>query len=157
MTLRTKLLLAQAPLLAALIFVGAVGSLTARELGRGAQAILTRELPQRARRAAHGRRAAAHRQRGAVLCRRRARDAGCGARRVAAQRSSSSSRVQEGNVTEPGEGEATARLRAAWQTLRRIARRIRAHTAERSEREAYFAELLPAVTAVEAAADSSSP
>ena len=40
MKLRNKLLLAQAPLLLALVVIGVVGSLTASELGRGSQTIL---------------------------------------------------------------------------------------------------------------------
>ena len=40
MTLRSKLLLAQAPLIAGLILIGVLGSVTTTSLGRGAQTIL---------------------------------------------------------------------------------------------------------------------
>jgi len=152
-TLRTKLLLAQAPLLAALIFVGAVGSLTARELGRGAQAILSENYRSvlAAQRMAD---AAARIDSAALSCLAGERERGL--RRIAESQRlfDLELKTQEGNVTEPGEGEATARLRAAWQRCSDSLARFTQLTTAPELRDAYFGELLPAVTAVKQGAES---
>jgi NtrC-family two-component system sensor histidine kinase KinB len=152
-TLRTKLLLAQAPLLAALIFVGAVGSLTARELGRGAKAILSdnfRSVLAAQRIADAAARIDSAALSGIVGDRSRALQ-----RIVESQRRLESElRAQEGNITEPGEAEATARLRAAWNQCNELLGRFVQLTAEHELRDAYFGELLPAVAAVKQGAES---
>ncbi|HTO54370.1 MAG TPA: ATP-binding protein [Myxococcota bacterium] len=153
MKLRTKLLLAQAPLLAALIFVGTVGSLTARELGRGARAILSENYSSvlAAQRMAD---AAARIDNAALSC-----IAGECARalpRIAESQRlfEQELRTQEGNVTEPGEAEATARLRLAWQRSSESLARFAQLTRESELRNAYFGELLPEVTEVKRDAES---
>jgi signal transduction histidine kinase/HAMP domain-containing protein len=153
MTLRTKLVLAQAPLLAALIFVGAVGSLTARELGRGAQAIL-RENYRSVLASQRMADAAARIDSAALFC--VAGERPRGLKRIAeSQRAFELElRVQEGNVTEAGEAEATARLRADWQRSSDALARFTALASERELRDAYFSDLLPAITAVKQSADS---
>jgi signal transduction histidine kinase len=152
-TLRTKLVLAQAPLLAALIFVGAVGSLTARELGRGAQAIL-RENYRSVLAAQRMTEAAASIDSAALFC--VAGERPRGMKRIAeSQRAFELElRVQEGNVTEAGEGEATARLRADWQRCSDALARFSALAAERELRDSYFSDVLPAVSAVKQSAES---
>ncbi|MFI5316647.1 MAG: ATP-binding protein [Myxococcota bacterium] len=153
MTLRTKLLLAQVPLLAGLIFVGAVGSLTARQLGRGAQAILSENYRSvlAAQRMVDS---AARIDAASLFCIAGERERGLP--RIAESRRALELelRVQEGNVTEPGEGEATARLRAAWQHCGEALDRFTSLSSERELRETYFAELAPAVAAVKQSAET---
>jgi signal transduction histidine kinase len=152
-TLRTKLLLAQAPLLAALIFVGAVGSMTARELGRGARAILSDNFRSvlAAQRMTD---AAARIDSAALSCVAGERERGL-RRIVESQRTLELElRAQEGNVTEPGEAEATARLRAAWQRCRESLAKFTQLTTHPELRDAYFADLSPAIMAVKQGADS---
>jgi signal transduction histidine kinase len=152
-TLRTKLVLAQMPLLAALVFVGAVGSLTARELGRGAQAILQQNFRSvlAAQRMAD---AAARIDTAALFC--VAGERARGLKRIAeSQRAFELElKVQEHNVTEPGEAEATARLQVSWQRSSESLAHFAQLAAERELREAYFGDVLPAITAVKQSAES---
>jgi signal transduction histidine kinase len=152
-TLRTKLLLAQAPLLAALIFVGTVGSLTARELGRGAQAILSENYRSvlAAQRMAD---AAARIDNAALSCIAGERSRGLQRIAESQRRLEIELKTQEGNVTEPGEAEATARLRAAWQHCSDSLARFAELTTQPELRDAYFNDLLPAVTVVKQTAES---
>jgi signal transduction histidine kinase len=115
MTLRRRLLLAQAPLAAALLVVGAASLRTVSYLGESSDAILKdnyRSLLAAQRMAA----ALDALDREALL--RASGRAPAGTSRGDAFEAEL--RVQEGNVTEPGEGEATARLRAAWGKYQRI-------------------------------------
>jgi signal transduction histidine kinase len=153
MSLRAKLVLAQAPLLAALIFVGAVGSLTARELGRGAQAIL-RENYRSVLAAQRMAETAARIDSASLFCVAGERDRGLGEIAQALTAFERELEVQEGNVTEAGEADATARLRVDWQRCRESLARFTSLSAEREVRDAYFADLLPAVTAVKRSAES---
>jgi NtrC-family two-component system sensor histidine kinase KinB len=152
-TLRTKLVLAQAPLLAALIFVGAVGSLTARELGRGARAILSENYRSvlAAQRMAD---AAARIDSAALFC--VAGERARGLEQIAESRRALEAelQVQEGNITEAGEAEATARLRADWQRCSETLSRFAQIAGEGELRKAYFADVLPAVTAVKRRTES---
>ena len=153
MSLRAKLVLAQAPLLAALILVGAVGSFTSRELGRSARAILSDNFRSvlAAQRMADE---LARIDSAALFC--VAGERARGLKHVAqSQRTFELElRVQEGNVTEPGEGEATASLRVEWQRLRESLERFAALSSETELRRAYFEDVLPAVTATKHSAAS---
>ena len=120
MTLRRRLLLAQVPLAAALLLVGAASLRAVAFLGDSSETILQDNYRS-------------------VLAAQRMGDALDGLDREALLRAlgrpdvepvqplrdrfESELRVQEGNVTEPGEGEATARLRAAWNGYRAEERR----------------------------------
>lgn len=111
MTLRRRLLLAQVPLAAALIVVGAASLRTVSSLGDSSETILQDNYRS-------------------VLAAQRMGDALDGLDREALLRALSPSegeraqalrdrfeselRVQEGNLTEPGEGALTERVRAAW-------------------------------------------
>jgi signal transduction histidine kinase len=115
MTLRRRLLLAQVPLAAALLVVGAASLQTVAFLGDSSETILQDNYRS-------------------VLAAQRMGDALDGLDREALllalgqppgepanalrDRFESELKVQEGNVTEPGEGEATERLRAAWNGYR---------------------------------------
>ncbi|HKC52929.1 MAG TPA: ATP-binding protein [Myxococcota bacterium] len=153
MSLRAKLVLAQAPLLAALILVGAVGSLTARELGRGAQAIL-RENYRSVLAAQRMAEAAARIDSAALFCVAGERERGLAAMAESRRAFELELGVQQGNVTEAGEAEATARLHAAWQRCTESLARFTALAAERELRDAYFADVLPSVSAVKQSAES---
>ena len=144
MTLRTKLVLAQAPLLAALIFVGVVGSLTARELGRGAQAIL-RENYRSVLAAQRMADAAARIDSAALSCVAGERAKGLAEIASAANDFERELRVQESNVTEPGEADATQRLRRSWDRLPELLPRFRSLESPPELREAYFGELAPVI------------
>ena len=113
MTLRRRLLLAQVPLAAALLVVGVASVRTVAFLGDSSETILQDNYRS-------------------VLAAQRMGDALDGLDREALLRAlgqppgepagvlrdrfESELKVQEGNVTEPGEGEATERLRAAWKS-----------------------------------------
>ncbi|HET8723638.1 MAG TPA: ATP-binding protein [Anaeromyxobacteraceae bacterium] len=115
MSLRRRLVLAQVPLAAALLVVGAVSVRTVSSLGEGAERILKDNYRS-------------------LLAAQRMGDAIDGLDREALlrglsqpsvepsaalqERFESELRVQEGNLTEAGEAEATARLRAAWDAYR---------------------------------------
>jgi signal transduction histidine kinase len=60
--------------------------------------------------------------------------------------------VQEGNITERGEREATRALRAAWDGFRELQGRLEAEPGGERLQAAYFDELVPRVHAVKAAA-----
>lgn len=141
--MRAKLLLAQAPLLVALVVIGVVGSLTASELGRGAQTILRENYRS-------------------VLAMQRILEALDRLDRLALSQGSAEApasaveeaglqadieealAVQRGNVTERGEADATAALDASWQRYRQRLAAFRELRDPAAARTAYFADLLPA-------------
>ena len=121
MTLRTRLLIAQAPLALALAAGGGpVGRARATPSGRAGRAHPHRQLPQRARRAAdEGVASSGIDSARSVRGHRRARPWAGAAPRSTAPRSSASCRCEERNITEPGRGEAARRLREAWTEYQR--------------------------------------
>jgi two-component system, NtrC family, sensor histidine kinase KinB len=152
-SLRTKLVLAQAPLLLALVFVGAVGSLTATALGRGAQAIL-RENYRSVLAAERMIAAVASIDSASLFC--VAGERARGEKSIAEARESFERelRAQEGNISEVGEAEATAALRGAWRRCGEALDRFQALAPESRLRAAYFAEVLPAVEEVQRRAET---
>ncbi len=62
-------------------------------------------------------------------------------------------RVQEGNITEPGEKEFTARLRGAWSEYQSKFGRLEKSADAETAKQLYFSELEDAFNAVKAAAD----
>ena len=152
MTLRTRLLLAQAPLAAGLVLVGVVALTTLQTLGESSQLILRDNF--RSVLAAQRMKEAAERVDSAALFRAAGQPDRADEQappNVAAFESQL--RVQERNITEPGEAEATQRLRAAWNEYvaqYEAYRRIR----DASElRRRYFDEMQPAFVRVKNAAE----
>jgi two-component system, NtrC family, sensor histidine kinase KinB len=150
-TLRAKLILAQAPLLLALIVLGFVGSYTSRELARGAQAIL-RDNFRSVLAAQHMGDLLAEIDGGALF--RLDGRTGEGLARIAEARRAFDGElvVQEGNVTEVGEAAATSKLRADWQALRESLGRFAALPVKADAEREYFDALRPAVAATRASA-----
>jgi len=151
-TLRTRLLLAQAPLAAGLVLVGVVALTTLQTLGESSQLILRDNF--RSVLAAQRMKEAAERVDSAALFRAAGQPDRADEQappNVAAFESQL--RVQERNITEPGEAEATQRLRAAWNEYvaqYEAYRRIR----DASElRRRYFDEMQPAFVRVKNAAE----
>jgi NtrC-family two-component system sensor histidine kinase KinB len=146
-SLRRRLLLAQVPLAAALLVVGAASLRTVAFLGDSSETILQDNYRS-------------------VLAAQRMGDALDGLDREALLRAlgqppgepadglrdrfESELKVQEGNVTEPGEREATERLRAAWSGYRAEERE---QAAAREKLSAYLGPLQKASVAVRAAID----
>ena len=152
MTLRTRLLLAQAPLAAGLMLVGLVALNTLETLGQSSQLILRDNFNSVL--AAQRMKDAAERIDSAALFRAAGRpdkadeQAPPNIRAFQAQLE-----VQEHNLTEPGETEATHRLRAAWSEYVQKLDAYRGLTGERELRRRYFEELQPAFTRVKHAAE----
>ncbi|MCY1017979.1 HAMP domain-containing sensor histidine kinase [Pyxidicoccus sp. MSG2] len=151
MTLRERLLLAQAPLALALVLVGVVAVATLSRLGRSGQEILqdnyrsvlamqrmTEQLERMDSAALFI--VAGERERGVA--------------QQAAQRPvlSEELRVQEGNVTEAGEGEATRRMVEAWRRYVTEYDAFLALPTPEAARGAYFQALGPAFSEAKAAA-----
>ncbi|MBI5015696.1 MAG: HAMP domain-containing protein [Deltaproteobacteria bacterium] len=153
MNLRTRLLVAQLPLFAALALLGAISLVSLTRLGAGAQSILRANYrsvlamqrlgnaveriddaaalyPLTGDRAAGSLRAAPH---AAVLERELT--------------------LEEGNITESGEREMAQRLRARWETARRLLSELQKTEDRRAARELYASSLSPAFEAIRASAD----
>lgn len=147
MSLRAKLVLAQAPLLAALLVVAIVGSLVSGELGRGAQAILSDNFRSVLAAQRMGDELA-HIDSAALFCLAGERERGL--KRVAESRRAFEAelRVQQGNVTEVGEAEVTTRLHENWQKLGESLARFAPISSPTELRATYFGDVLPAVAAV---------
>ncbi|WP_224240423.1 HAMP domain-containing sensor histidine kinase [Hyalangium gracile] len=151
MTLRGRLLLAQAPLALALVLVGVVAVVTLGRVGRSGQEILqdnyrsvlamqrmTEELERMDRAALFI--VVGERQRG------REQQA------VQRQLLETELRVQEQNITEPGEVEATQRLREAWTRYQADYDEFLALDGTEPTRERYFSSLAAAFQEAKAAA-----
>src|SRR5512137_2681038 len=111
MTLRRQLLLAQVPLAAALLVVGVASLRTVSFLGDSSETILQDNY--RSVLAAQRMGDALDGLDRAALLRALARPEE-GEAQALRDRFESELRVQEGNLTEPGEAQATERLRSAW-------------------------------------------
>ena len=152
MMLRAKLLFAQLPLALALVLVGFVSVRTTQALGSGAQAILQDNYrsvlaAQRMKDALEGLDSAA-----ATLV---LGDQSIGAERAQEprRRFENELHVQEGNITELGEGEATRRLRQSWDLYQDRFDKLAAQTDASQRRALYVDELQPRSISVHAAAD----
>jgi len=150
--LRTRLLLAQAPLAIALAITGLLASFTLADLGRIGQGILRDNFESVV--AAEKMKEAIERiDSGAMFLvigeRRR------GLTQIAANRPifDEALQQQEGNITEVGEAEATVRLRELWIGYQRQIERFVALTDPASLKEIYFSTLNPSFLAVKDAAD----
>ncbi|HEX2570470.1 MAG TPA: ATP-binding protein [Polyangia bacterium] len=151
MNLRTKLLLAQVPLIAGLIALGVTGRAATTTLGRSSELILKDNY--RSVLAAERMKEAIERIDSASLF----LVAGRAARAQAqlddnCRRFEAELAVQEGNITEPGEIESTRRLRERWTAYRGALDRFQSRPAgERAD--AYFTGLEPLFLGVKGAAD----
>jgi len=141
-TLRTKLLLAQAPLAVGLALVGVVALTTVQTLGQSSERILQDNF--RSVLAAQRMKEAAERVDSAALFRAAGRpdkgDAQAGPNIEAFE---TELRIQERNITETGEADATRRLRAAWNGYVAKYDAFRRLREEKDLRRDYFAELQP--------------
>ncbi|MBJ6760613.1 HAMP domain-containing protein [Myxococcaceae bacterium JPH2] len=117
MTLRGRLLLAQAPLALALVLLGVMAVVTLGRVGRSGQQILednyrsvlaTQRMTEQLERMDSA----------ALFIVAGDRERGVAQQAEQRPRLESELRVQEGNITEPGEAEATRRMRVAWERYR---------------------------------------
>jgi len=152
MTLRSKLLLAQAPTALAVIFVGALASVTNGKLARSSELILKDNY--RSVLAAQRMKEAIERVDSAALFI-VAGESVTGARQTQqyAPIFERELQAQEGNVTEVGERQATRALRARWDLYNRRLQAFTPLATEAERRHAYFAQLQPAFLAVKEGAD----
>ncbi len=152
MRLQTQLLLASAPLAAGLALLGFVSLRTVDELGRSSQRILQDNY--RSVLAAQRMKEAAERiDRSAVF-------RAAGRPDKADQQAPPNLRkfeeelsVQEHNITEPGEEEATRQLREAWNDYQAAYQRFTMIRGEREARRRYFEEMEPLFLRLKDAAD----
>ncbi len=150
MTLKGKLLAAQAILGVALALVGATAVVSIRSLGDASDAILRDNY--RSVLAAQRMQEAVERLDSAALFRVAGRpEQGEAQAAPALERFERELAAQEANITEPGEWAATARLRKAWDAYRDAYRRFAALPPAAALDRAYFAELAPRFTAVKEA------
>lgn len=151
MRLRSKLLLAQAPLVLALVLDVVVGSVALQSLGLRSESILKDNY--RSVLAAQRMEESVEQIDSAALFLVTGRS-DLAETLVAEHRGrfEDELRAQEANITEEGEAEATAALRRLWGDYLGKFDRFRALSAPRELQSAYFAELLPAFTGVKAAA-----
>lgn len=152
MTLRTRLLLAQAPLAAGLVLVGLVALNTLETLSQSSQLILRDNF--RSVLAAQRMKDAAERVDSAAAFRAAGRPDKADEQAPAnIQAFESQLEAQERNITEPGEAEATRRLRTVWNEY---VAKYQAYSRRRDEQELrrrYFEELQPAFLRVKDAAE----
>jgi len=152
MTLRLKLLLAQAPLAVALVAVGLLAVATTSSLGKHSQEILKDNY--RSVLAAQRMKDSIERMQDVAALvligdqGRNAMDQITGPRQVF----ESELRVQEGNITEPGEAQATQHLRERWMSYQEKFNKLAAGTVD--PRRFFFDELEPDFVAVREAADA---
>jgi signal transduction histidine kinase len=149
--MRTKLLFAQLPLVLALGIAIVVGSFVTRQLGRGSQDILKDNY--RSVLAAERMKEAAERIDSGIVFTIIGR-AARGLEQIDANipKFEDELRAQEGNITEPGEAEATAKLRAAWLAYRGVVDVVRKAPDTTGLDDRYFTQLLPGFLAVKDAA-----
>jgi signal transduction histidine kinase len=150
--IRTKVFVAQLPLVAALAVAIIVGSFVTHTLGRGSADILKDNY--RSVLAAQRMKEAAERIDSGVMFAVAGRPGDGGAQiDTNVPRFEHELAVQEANITEPGEGQATAKLRATWTTYARDIASIRPTIATAAAAH-YFSALLPEFLAVKDAADA---
>ena len=151
MKLRTKLTMALAPLAAVLIALGAAAIRTTTEMGELSERILRDNY--RSVLAAQRMKEALERIDSAAAFRALGQRAKAeGQERSSEERFEQELRVQEANITEVGEAEATRALRASWSGYLAAARAYRT-LPEADQRGAYFSSMEPLFLAVKAAAD----
>lgn len=152
MKLRTKLLIAQLPLVIALGVTIVVGSAVTRALARGSEDILKDNYQSVL--AAEGMKEYAERIDSGIAFAVMGQAArGLGQIDDNTPKFENYLRAQEANITEPGEREATQQLRAVWIAYRAAVAEVREAPEAVGLADRYFATLLPGFLAVKAAAD----
>jgi len=151
MTLRRKLILAQAPLALALVVVGVVSAVVTTRLGERARLILADNY--RSVLAAQRMKESLERMDSQALVMLSARTPEHGAFQAQRQAFEKELVVQEGNLTELGEPEATARLRRAWDEYGSALARFERLPDRDTRTELYFSTLEPAFRRVKSADD----
>ncbi len=152
MTLRTKLLLAQAPLGLVLVVISILSLALISSLGSHSQTILKDNY--RSVLAAERMKESIERMDSAALFILAGRP-----EKALPQASAnrplfeSELKVQEGNITEPGEREVTQRLRNFWRTYQEKFDRLKELGGSPAAKQFYFVEIEPAFEKVKAAAD----
>lgn len=153
MSLRRKLLFAQAPLALAMILVGILAMRSNAELGRRSEDILKDNY--RSVVAAQRMKESIERMDSAALFRLAGRaEEGLRIARESQETFEAELRVQEANLTEPGEREATKRLRQVWTEYQEKYAKVGASPDAAEEKEFYFGTLRPAFVAVKDGAHS---
>lgn len=152
MTLRGKLLLAQVPLLVALIFLSALALSSVSSIGGSAQGIL-RENYRSVLAAQRMKEAVERMDSGALFLVAGQRDKGL--LQIAAHRGrfEAELRIEEANITERGEASLAQRLRSAWMSYQQRFDAFAGSDDPEALRRAYFASLEPAFREVKDAAD----
>jgi signal transduction histidine kinase len=153
MTLRAKLLLAQGPLVIAMVITGLYSLNTFSALGGRSREIL-KENYQSIISAERMKESIERMDSGAQF--RLSGEAGEGTRLAREHRPKFEEhlRIQEANITEPGEKEATERLRSLWEAYEKEYDRWEALSGLEAQRRAYYSTLAPAFRAVKDAADT---
>jgi signal transduction histidine kinase len=152
-TLRGKLILAQVPLVLALIVVGLAGGWFTSRLGMSSQRILADNY--RSVLAAQRMNDALERIDSATLfVVAGKRELGLAQVNLHRPRFESELQVQESNITEPGEREATDKLKKAWANYRAHLAQYEDPAQDSGASAAYFDGLLPAFQVVREAADN---
>jgi NtrC-family two-component system sensor histidine kinase KinB len=154
MRIRTKLLLAQLPLVVALAIETVFGSSVTRALGRSSEDILKDNY--RSVLAGQRMKESAERIDSGVMFAVAGRPDD-GLQQIDANEPTFEAelRAQEANITEPGEGEATAHLRASWTRYRADVAVARTQLTDPATLKGrYFVTLLPEFLAVKDAADA---
>jgi signal transduction histidine kinase len=152
MRLKTKILLAQAPMALALILLGVIAVTTIDRLGSASEKILKDNY--RSVLAAQRMKEAIERIDSAALF------TVLGQLEKAQQQAASNRKifeseleVQQNNITEPGEQVATADLAAAWQDYTTLYEKFQGETSREALQHLYFSQLYPKFLAVKAGAE----
>ena len=152
MTLRAKLLLAQAPILAALLLLSVLHLWSVSAVGGAAQSIL-RENYRSVLAAQRMEDALERMDSSALFLLTGQRDKAQLQLEANRKRFEIELRVEEGNITEPGEMEATAVLRQRWRDYQQRVDSLFTVKAVDEARLLYFSATEPAFRSVKAAAD----
>jgi NtrC-family two-component system sensor histidine kinase KinB len=152
-SLRAKLLLAQIPLVAALVLLAVVASVATASLGRGARGIL-RENYRSVVAAERMKESAERVDSGALFVAAGRREEGVA--QIAEHRAAFERSLveEEQNLTEPGEPDTARRLRGAWTKYGAAVDRFLGEPAGADLKGVYFAELKPGFLAVKDDADA---
>ena len=153
MTLRSKLLLAQAPLALALLLIGILAVSTIGEMGGHSQSILKDNYQSVL--ATQRMKEAIERMDSAALFKLTG-EAAKGAAMARKNRAlfEESLKIQEGNITERGEDAATGNLRASWNAYKTQYDRFLGANDAGAAREFYYATLYPIFNSVKDSADA---
>lgn len=154
MNLRTKLLLAQAPLGISLTLVCAFSVVMISSLGSHSQTILKDNY--RSVLAAQRMQEAIERleDTGPLLLLTALRDEEAQRATEYRQQFENELKVQEGNITEPGEQETTRRLRVLWMNYQEKFERLKKIAAPEAVKQFYFTELEPIFREIKTAAET---